>query len=108
MIVVENKEQLRELINQRVKEQGPDCDLNDIDVSKIDDMSGLFLHSKFIGDISEWDVSRVRSMNSMFTYSRFKGSISKWDVSNVEDMESISEDSPSLGYMWSSEMRGIE
>ena len=42
MIVVTSKEQLKELINQRVKEQGPNCDLNDIDVSRVTDMSLLF------------------------------------------------------------------
>ena len=62
MIVVRDKLELLRLINRRIDQRGPDCDLNDIDVSKIDDMSGLFLHSKFIGDISEWNVSRVRSM----------------------------------------------
>ena len=77
MIVVTSKIELRELIRQRIKEQGPNCDLNDIDVSKIDDMSGLFYYSKFNGDISEWNVSRVRSMRDMFTNSRFNGSISK-------------------------------
>ena len=34
--------------------------------------------------------------------------VSRWDLSSVEDIESISEDSPSLGYMWSNMMRGIE
>ena len=48
MIVVESREQLRELINQRVREQGPNCDLNDIDVSKIDDMSFLFSGSELM------------------------------------------------------------
>ena len=54
MIVVNSKKELRELINQRIKEQGNNCNLNDIDVSKITDMSYLFLESDFNGDISEW------------------------------------------------------
>ena len=53
MIVVNSKKELRELINQRIKEQGPKCDLNDIDVSKITDMSYLFFESDFNGDISQ-------------------------------------------------------
>ena len=53
MIVAESREQLRELINQRVREQGPNCNLNDIDVSRIDDMSFLFSGSEFNGDISK-------------------------------------------------------
>ena len=77
MIVVRDKIELLRLINRRIDQRGPDCDLNDIDVSKIDDMSGLFLHSKFIGDISEWNVSRVRNMRDMFARSRFNGDISK-------------------------------
>ena len=85
MIVVRDKAELLRLIDQRIEKQGPNCDLNDIDVSKIDDMSGLFYESKFNGDISEWNVSRVQSMSSMFAGSRFNGDISKWDVSNVED-----------------------
>ena len=63
MIVVENKKELIGFIKQRIKEQGPKCDLNDIDVSKIDDMSFLFSDSKFNGDISGWDVSNVKNMS---------------------------------------------
>lgn len=68
----------------------------------------MFYKSQFNGDISNWNVSNVEYAESMFFQSMFTGDISKWDLSNVEDAESISEDSPSLGYMWSSEMRGIE
>ena len=53
MIVVENKKELKELIKQRIHEQGLNCDLNDIDVSKVKDMSDLFMDSTFNGDISE-------------------------------------------------------
>ena len=38
MIVVESKSELKSLINKRIEEQGPNCDLNDIDVSMIEDM----------------------------------------------------------------------
>ena len=71
MIVVENKKELKKLINQRIKEQGPNCDLNDIDVSKIKDMSKLFYNSRFRGDISKWDVSNVANMSYMFACSLF-------------------------------------
>ena len=37
-----NKSELKRLINQRIKEQGPKCNLNDIDVSDVEDMSTLF------------------------------------------------------------------
>ena len=88
-----NRDELIRLINQRIKEQGPKCDLNDIDVSRVDDMSWLFYDSTFNGDISGWDVSNVRYMNSMFTDSQFNGDISKWDVRNVTNMYSMFSDS---------------
>lgn len=81
-----SKEELKRLINQRIEEQGLNCDLNDIDVSRVTDMSDLFFSSKFNGDISEWNVSSVRNMNGMFYNSKFNGDISKWDVHNVESM----------------------
>ena len=77
MIVVKNKRELKKLINQRIKEQGPNCDLNDIDVSRVKDMHGLFEDSIFNGDISEWDTSNVRDMSHMFSSSLFDGDISK-------------------------------
>ena len=84
-----NKKELEKLIKQRMKEQGPNCDLNDIDVSEIKDMSALFYNSEFNGDISKWDVSNVTNMDSMFEGSEFNGDISKWDVSRVKDMHSM-------------------
>lgn len=84
-----NKKELEKLIKQRIKEQGPNCNLNDIDVSEIKDMSALFYNSEFNGDISKWDVSNVMFMDSMFERSEFNGDISKWNVSNVKDMHSM-------------------
>ena len=56
------KEELKEIIKERIENEGPNCDLNDIDVSLIEDMSYLFFGSKFDGDISEWDVSNVTNL----------------------------------------------
>ena len=80
------KNELVKIINDRIAENGTDCDLNDIDTSLINDMSGLFYRSSFNGDISKWNVSNVESMADMFNKSRFKGDISNWDVSKVKQM----------------------
>ena len=77
MIVVKDTEELIELIDQRIKEQGPKCDLNDIDVSRVTDMSDLFRESLFNGDISQWDVSNATNMSGMFFDAHFTGDISK-------------------------------
>ena len=94
----ETKEELQEIILHRMKKEGYACDLNDIDISKITDMSALFnpikgdkiynIFAHFNGDISLWDVSHVTNMKSMFHGDNaFNGDISKWNVSNVENME---------------------
>ena len=85
----DNKEELEDLISQRIEQYGPKCNLNDIDVSGITDMSFLFCDMTFDGDISKWDVSRVKNMSSMFAGSTFNGDLSKWDVSKVENMNSM-------------------
>ena len=83
------KEELKALIEERIKRDGVNADLNDIDVSRITDMSDLFFGSEFNGDISKWDVSGVKNMRGMFSHSPFNGDISKWDVGNVKDMSSM-------------------
>lgn len=91
IIVAENKEHLKKIIEERISKFGPNCDLNDIDVSGITDMSELFYWKdkpeiQFNGDISQWDVSNVTNMWRMFFCSQFNGDISNWDVSKVTDM----------------------
>lgn len=88
-VIARDKEHLMKLIKKRIDEFGYGCDLNDIDVSHVVDMSRLFEMSSFNGDISQWDVSSVRNMDSMFAYSNFNGDISNWDVSNVESLNEI-------------------
>ena len=53
--------ELKEIVEKTIKENGPKCDLNFIDTSKITIMSHLFEDSKFNGDISKWDVSSVET-----------------------------------------------
>ena len=89
------KEELKDLIKQRIKTEGKEVDLNDIDTSNITDMSSLFVGTNFKGDISNWDVSNVTNMNSMFTLCKsFNQDISSWDVYNVTDAMGIFKDCP--------------
>lgn len=80
----QTKDELKSLIEQRIKDEGNKVDLNDIDVSQITDMSALFLWSDFNGDISGWDVSNATDMAYMFTgCTNLNQDISKWNVSKV-------------------------
>ena len=80
------QEELRKIIEKLLEERGKDANLNDIDVSHITDMSGLFkgLDPHDI-DISKWNVSNVKDMSYMFyNCSNFVGTgIEYWDVDNV-------------------------
>ena len=94
------REELQDMIVKAIEENGPEVDLNYIDVSGINDMELLFrcyrndLNSKnneilmsFNGDISEWDVRNVTNMNHMFWGAKnFNVDISEWDVSSVRNM----------------------
>ena len=83
----ETKEELKDIILKRIKAEGNKVNLNNIDVSKITDMSHLFEYTNFNGNISNWDVSNVENMVWMFGgCSKFNQDISNWDISNVTDM----------------------
>ena len=60
------KKELQDIILNRIKEEGNEVDLNDIDVSNITDMSSLFKKTNFNGNISRWDVSNVTTNRYMF------------------------------------------
>ena len=90
----ETGEELKAIIKQRIKSEGNECDLNDIDTSKITDMSNLFFYSDFNGDISNWNVSNVKYMRRLFASSKFNQDISKWNVSNVISYVEIFDNCP--------------
>ena len=91
----DTKKELKDLILQRIKEEGNEVNLNDIDVSKITDMTSLFEGTDFNGNISGWDVSNVTNMYAMFyRCEAFNQDISSWDVSNVKNKNHIFNNCP--------------
>ena len=93
------RNELEDIINQRIESEGNECNLNDIDTFNITDMSYLFKYTDFNGDISKWNVSNVTNMESMFDSSNFNGDISKWNVSNVTNMKYMFMHSAFDGYI---------
>ena len=85
------RDKLRSIIEQELKRQGPDADLNFIDTSEIDDMPFLFYHTKARNiKIDEWNVSNVTNMANMFDGCKdFNCDLSDWNVSNVKTMSSM-------------------
>lgn len=89
-----NNNELKDIIKNIINDEGPDANLNNIDVSDITNMDGLFNimeNGKLIeiGNIkvNDWNVSNVRSMRNMFLKcATFNSDISNWDVSKVTDM----------------------
>ena len=90
----ETRSELIELLEEKLKED-KDADLNDIDVSKITDMSSLFSENTFSLDphnihIEKWDMSNVINISEMFSgCENFNCDISNWNVSNVKMMNYV-------------------
>ena len=72
---------LKTFIERVIELRGPECSLNDVDVSNQKMMCfeendeevkyGVFEDSPFNGDISGWDVSNVENMSKMFQDATF-------------------------------------
>ena len=97
-----SKEELVAAIKATIDENGNNCSLNHIDISKLDELDNLFAAELYDeetydlenwdGDISKWNVSNITSMKNLFWCSKFSGKygdISDWDVSKVEDMSGL-------------------
>lgn len=83
-----SKAELESIINQELKYQGPDADLNFIDTSLITDMCALFMRLYIRNiKIDKWDVSNVTDMSGMFSgCKKFNCDLSDWDTSKVTNM----------------------
>ena len=84
-IRLQSRKELRSLIERELKRQGPDADLNHIDVSEITDMTNLFIDLDVRNvKMDKWDVSNVKYMSYMFYgCSSLCSDLSAWNTSNV-------------------------
>lgn len=69
--VIKNNTELLSRVRQEIKENGPECDLNHLDVSYIEDFSYCFYNTDFNGYIDEWDTSNGVHFDYMFAKSKY-------------------------------------
>ena len=88
------KEQLQEYLKSEIKRQGENVVIRNLDVSLIEDLSGLFYNIangvKTL-DLSGWKTSNVKDMSSMFCDCKNLKSLdlSGWKTSNVKSMSCV-------------------
>lgn len=78
-----DREDLRRMVRECIREHGNACDLNHIDVSGITDFSSVFFQTGFQGDISGWNVSEGTTFDAMFRNCPFDGDISQWNTGSA-------------------------
>ena len=93
-IKVESKDQLKSIIRERYNNNKSFIDLTDIDVSELDDLSGIFimLDNVEVADISGWDTYNVTTMAYMFNQcAKLKKiiGIENLDVSKLENANNM-------------------
>ena len=90
--------ELKKWIKEQLKEQGPNADLNGVDVSNFQYLDNLFndIRKEYAIqniDISQWDVSNCTNMECMFYgCDEFDCDLSNWDVSKVTTMQGMFSD----------------
>ena len=93
-IKVETLIQLKSIILERYHNNNSFIDLTDLDISELDDLSGVFarLNKVEVVDISGWDISNVTTMEDMFRKcSKLKNiiGIENLDVSKLKNANSM-------------------
>ena len=89
--------ELKDIVKKLIAERLNDTviDLNDIDTSKITDMSEVFYKNIDIVniDISTWDVSNVKDMKCMFMgcINFVSGGLDKWETRSLENISRMFE-----------------
>lgn len=84
-IQVRSREELIQHVQSHIKEHGPTCDLNHLDVSGLSDFRNVFDGTHFDGDVSRWDVSNATTLFGLFNRTPFNGDVSKWNVSKTKN-----------------------
>ena len=89
-----SKEELQEYLKSEIDKQRENVVIQNLDVSLIEDLSGLFRGICWgvkTLDLSGWKTSNVKNMSEMFSYCGSLKSLdlSGWNTSNVKNMSGI-------------------